>query len=455
MKDLTRDSIARNVIVMAVPIAAGMVFQTLYLLIDLYFVAALGSSALAGVSAAATLLFIFMAVTQVLGVGAMALIAQAVGRKDQADANLAFNQSLLLAALCAASTLAFGYGAGSQYMAVIAAAPATHAAGVTFLYWCLPGFALQFALVTMASALRGTGVVKPVMAVQSLTVVVNGALAPVLIAGWGTGYPLGVAGAALSTTVAIAVGVVVLAAYLVKIEKYVSFRRELCWPRIPTLKRLLGIGLPAGGELLLTFVYLSVIYLVVADVGAAAQAGFGIGSRIMQSILLPAAAISFAIGPIAAQNFGAGQSARVRETFTKAVLLNSAVILPVVLFLQWRPEVLVAYFASEPDVLVVGAAFLRVMAWAFLAQGVILACSGIFQGLGDTRPALLSSCARVIAFVPLVFWAATQRSFVVESVLYLAAAAMWLQAFVSYVLLRAQLRRRLPAVQPVVAKALG
>ena len=80
MKDLTQGSIARNILQMAVPIAAGMFFQTLYILIDLYFVAGLGPSAIAGVGAAGNIMFIVFALTQVLGVGTVALISHAVGR---------------------------------------------------------------------------------------------------------------------------------------------------------------------------------------------------------------------------------------------------------------------------------------------------------------------------------------------------------------------------------------
>ena len=158
MKDLTQDSIVRNIIAMAAPIAGGMLFQTLYFIVDLYFVAAIGDAAVAGVSAAGTLMFIFFALTQVLGVGAVALIAQAVGRKDQADANVVFNQSLLLASVCAAVTLIGGYALTSAYVGAIAADAQTQHQGTTYLYWFLPGLALGFAQVTMSSALRATGI---------------------------------------------------------------------------------------------------------------------------------------------------------------------------------------------------------------------------------------------------------------------------------------------------------
>src|SRR5437899_12599142 len=93
---------------------------------------------------------------------------------------------------------------------------ATRAAVIDYLLWYLPGLALQFAAVAMGSALRGTGIVKPTMIVQMLTVVLNAILAPVLIAGWGTGIALGVAGAGLASTIAIGVGVITLVLYFIR-----------------------------------------------------------------------------------------------------------------------------------------------------------------------------------------------------------------------------------------------
>jgi len=443
MKDLTQDSIVRNIIAMAAPIAAGMLFQTLYFLVDLYFVSAIGKDAVGGVGAAGTLMFIVMALTQVLAVGAVALIAQAVGRKDRTDANVVFNQSVLLALVCAAVTLVGGYALTSAYVGAITANPQEQHEGSTYLYWFLPGLALGFAQVTMGSALRGTGIVKPAMAIQAFTVLLNALLAPVLIAGWGTGIALGVAGAGLASTVAIMVGVLLLALYFIKLEKYVAFDRALWHPQLKVWKRMLDVGLPAGGEFALMFVYMGVIYWVISDFGSAAQAGFGIGSRIMQSIFMPAMAIAFAAGPIAGQNFGAGRGARVRETFAKAVLLNTVVMMLVTVFLQWRPEALVGFFIKESDAIDVGATFLRTISWTFIAQGVVFTCSGMFQGLGNTRPAMLSSAIRLTVFVPVAVWLSTQRGFQLERLWLVSVAAVWIQALASYLLLRHQFSRRL------------
>lgn len=443
MKDLTQGSIVRNILAMAGPMAAGMIFQTLYFLVDLYFVAELGDAAVAGVGAAGTLMFIIMALTQVLGVGTVALIAQAVGRRDRDDANLVFNQSVLFAAVCAVATMIGGYALARPYVTSITADAATMNAGVTYLYWFLPGLALGFAQVVMGSALRGTGIVKPTMIIQALTVLLNTLLAPILIAGWGTGYAMGVAGAGLASSIAIVAGIVLLGAYFVRLEKYVSFDLNLWHPRLAVWKRMLNVGLPAGGEFALMFIYMAVVYWVIADFGSAAQAGFGIGSRIMQSIFMPAMAIAFAAGPIAGQNFGAQQGGRVRETFAKALMLNAIVMVGVTVFLQWHPEVLIGFFTTEAEALAVGATFLRVISWTFLAQGVVFTCSGVFQGLGNTVPAMLSSGIRIAMFVPLAVWVSAQPGFHLDQVWWISVATVWLQAAVSYAFMRQQFKRRL------------
>jgi Na+-driven multidrug efflux pump len=273
-------------------------------------------------------------------------------------------------------------------------------------------------------------------------------LAPILIAGWGTGVAFGVAGAGAASSVSIAIGIVLLGWYFVRLEKYVTFDAMLWRPQLKVWKRMLDVGLPAGAEFALMFIYMGVIYWVISDFGSAAQAGFGIGSRIMQSIFMPAMAIAFAAGPIAGQNFGAGRPDRVREAFAKAVMLNTVVMVAVTVFLQWRPEMLVGFFTPEAEAQAVGATFLRIISWTFIAQGVVFTCSGVFQGLGNTVPAMLSSAVRLAVFVPLAVWLSAQQTFRLDEVWYLSVASVWLQSVVSYALMRQQFRRRLAALAP-------
>lgn len=451
MKDLTQGSIAAHLVSLALPTAAGMLFQALYYFVDLYFVAGLGDAAVAGVSAAGNVMLIIMALTQVLGVGTVALISHAVGREDQQDANLVFNQSLLIAAVCGVFALIAGYMLTVPYLHSVAADEATVAQGRTYLFWFLPGMALQFALVAMSSALRGTGIVKPAMIVQVATVLLNTVLAPVLIAGWGTGYAMGVAGAGLASSISVLGGVVLLWIYFRRLEKYVSFHPGQWQPRLAVWKRMLTIGLPAGGEFALMFFYTAITYWAIRDFGAAAQAGFGIGSRIMQGIFLPAMAIAFAVAPVAGQNYGAKRMERVRETFRVAVVQSVGVMLVLMAFCQWKPEAMVGFFSSEPDVIRVGALFLHLISWNFVLGGVIFTCSGLFQALGNTVPSLLSSATRLIFYAVPTIWLTTRPNYQLEHVWYLSIAASVLQAAISALLLRKQMRLQLgspAATQP-------
>jgi putative MATE family efflux protein len=453
MKDLTASSIVRNILQMALPIAAGMFFQTLYFLIDLYFVAGLGDAAIAGVGAAGNVMFVVFAATQVLGVGTVALISHAAGRKDQADANLVFNQSLSLAAVCAIVTLALGFIVGPIYVRTLGSNAATVAAGVEYLHWFLPSLALQFAIVSMGSALRGTGIVQPTMIVQVLTVVLNAILAPVLIAGWGTGHPMGVAGAGLASSIWLAVGFLLLALYFHRLEKYVGFIRSQWKPQMIVWRRMLKVGLPAGGEFLLMFLLMAVLYWVLRPFGADAQAGFGIGMRIMQSMYLPAMAVSFAAAPIVGQNFAAGKFARVRETFALATLIGACIMVVLTLFCQWGSVLVIRGFTKDPTAIAVGSQYLQVISWNFLASGFVFTCSAVFQGLGNTVPAVLSSASRVFTFVVPVLWMSAQPHFEMIHVWYLSVASVAFQAVFSLWLVRREFRLRLGAApQPIAAR---
>jgi putative MATE family efflux protein len=444
MRDLTQGSIPRQIIAMAVPIFAGMLLQTLYYIVDLFFVSRLGDAAIAGVSAAGNVTFLVFALTQMLGVGVVALISQAVGRKEAGEANLVFNQSLVLSLLCAVLTIVGGYAGTSAYMGKIGADALTVVMGTTYLYWFLPGLALQFALVAMGSALRGTGIVKPTMVVQGLTVLINIVLAPVLIAGWGSGHPLGVAGAGLASTIAIAFGVVLLAMYFFKLEKYVQLHPSMWAPRLRLWLRVFNIGLPAGGEFALMFGYMAVIFWIIRTFGAAAQAGFGVGSRVMQAIFLPAMAVAFATAPIVGQNFGAQRPERVRATLRSALLMTCGVMLLLTLICQVQSAWLIRPFSKEPSVVAVGAQFLTIISWNFVASGIIFTCSSTFQGLGNTWPSLASSASRLITFVGPAIWLSGQPWFQLHHLWHLSVATVSVQALTSLVLIRREFRRRLP-----------
>ena len=388
-----------------------------------------------------------------LGVGTVALVSHAAGRKDQPEANLHL-QSVgadVSDPGCPHSWPVYAL-TGVYVHSVAADAAFGSRRHHSILYWYLPGLALQFALVAMGSALRGTGIVQPTMVVQVLTVVLNTIFAPVLIAGWGTHHPWaspvpGSPPRSPSPSVSCSCG-------STSIASRTSSRctRSNGFPTLPPGDRILNIGLPAGGEILMIFVFIGGAYWAIRDFGPAAQAGFGVGSRLMQAIFLPAMAIAFAAAPVAGQNFGAGHSSRASgETFRSAALVSSVVMVALTLFCQWRPEVLIGAFSRDPAVIAVGAPYLQIISWNFVATGLIFTCSSLFQALGNTWPSLLSSASRLVTFAMPAVWLGSRGHFELRHLWYLSVCTVALQALLSLSLLQREFRKRLPARSPGAA----
>jgi putative MATE family efflux protein len=283
MRDLTTGSLTRHLLTTTGLMLVSMLFQTLYVLVDLYWVGRLGTEAVAAVAISGNLQFVVLGATQMLGVGTTALVSHAVGRKDRVRAVLVFNQSQALSIVAGALFMVAMTALRVPYASRLAADAATATLTGVYLAWFIPAMGMQFALVAMAAALRGAGDFKPGMVVQTATVILNILLAPVLIFGWGTGRPLGVAGAAMATFFAIVVGVVWLTLYFLPSKSYLKFTAGDWTPRVDLWRAILKIGLPAGAEFALIAVYLVVVYVVSQPFGAAAQAGFGIGMRLVQA----------------------------------------------------------------------------------------------------------------------------------------------------------------------------
>jgi putative MATE family efflux protein len=307
----------------------------------------------------------------------------------------------------------------------------------------MPALALQFVMLAMSSALRGIGVVKPTMYVQVLTVAVNVILAPVLIVGWPTGHALGVQGAGLASSIAVAVGVITLWLYFQRPGNYLTLNLKEWRPQFGLSRRILAVGLPAGGEFAIMFAYMAAIYYALGNFGSAAQAGFSIGSRVLGLIQVPAMAIAFTAAPIIGQNFGAGNAARVKETVRTVLVIATAVMVAATFVAHWRPEFLLAGFTSDKATIDEGVLFLKMVSLNLVAQGIIFVCSSTFQGLGNTKPQLVSSTFRLITYVVPTLWLSTQTGFRVEHIWYLSIATTTMQALLSLWLLSRELRLRL------------
>lgn len=443
MQDLTTGSITRHLLTTAGFMLVTMVFQTLYFLIDLYWVGRLGKEAVAAVAIAGNLTFVVLAISQMLGVGTTTLVSHAAGRKDRDRAVVVFNQSQVLSIVAGLVFFVLMMWLRTSYASMLGADGRTTAMASAYLAWFIPAMALQFTMVAMGAALRGTGNFKPGMIVATTTVVLNMLLAPFLIFGWVTGVPLGVAGAAISSLIAVAVGVIWLALYFVKPSAYLHFTPRTWTPQLGLWWQMLKVGLPAGAEFGLMAIYLFIIYVITRPFGSAAQAGFGIGLRIVQAGFMPVVALGFSVAPVAGQNFGARLADRVRRTFATAAALAAAVMVLFAIVVWFAAGAMIRLFSSEAQVVHIGEEYLHIIAWSFVGSGLIFVASSMFQAMGNTVPPLVASFGRLLLVGIPTILLSRLPGFELRWIWYLSAVTVAFQLGAVLLLLRREFQLKL------------
>lgn len=443
MQDLTTGPVSRHLVKTTSFMLVTMVFQTLYYLVDLYWVGRLGKEAVAAVGIAGNVMFIVLAATMMLGIGTTALISHAAGRADHERAQLVFNQSLVLSSLAGAFYLVVAMAIRPGYVRMLSPDATTARLASEYLLWFIPATALQFPMTAMGAALRGTGNFKPGMVIQTATVIINIVLAPFLIFGWVTHRPLGVAGAAIASLIAILAGSVWLTLYFLPKDVYLKFQPADWRPQTALWGKMLAIGLPSGAEFALMGIYVLVVYAIARPFGAAAQAGFGIGMRIMQAGFMPVVALGFAVAPVAGQNFGARHADRVRETFRTAAVGATVLMLVFTLLCHIATETMIRVFSTDPQVVAVGSEYLRIISWNYVASGILFVASSTFQAMGNTVPSLVASFMRIVLVSVPAFFLARLPGFQLRWIWFLSVAAVAVQLALSLLLLRREFRLRL------------
>jgi Na+-driven multidrug efflux pump len=187
---------------------------------------------------------------------------------------------------------------------------------------------------------------------------------------------MGVAGAGLASSLSMLFAVFMLWRYFIQMESFVSIKAQYfafdtsCW------KRLFKIGFPAGGEFFLMFAYMALVYWSIQGFGANATAGFGLGSRVVQALFLPAMALAFALPAVAGQNFGAKLPQRVKDSFKWAVIFSTILMGGLIPISLWTAAPIASTFSEDSAVLAVATGFLGIICFNFIPSGVIFCCSG-------------------------------------------------------------------------------
>jgi putative MATE family efflux protein len=314
---------------------------------------------------------------------------------------------------------------------------------ISYLSWFIPALILQFPLVSLGSALRATGIIKPAVGLQVLSVVLNMIFAPLFIFGIGPFPKMGVSGAALATFISILIANVLTIIYFERSFKYLRFRFSQWRPRLTIWWSMLRIGLPAGAEFALMAVYIVIVYAIIRQFGAGAQAGFGVGARVMQAMFLPVIAVAFAVAPVVGQNFGGRRGDRVRQSFYSALTITSALMVLLTILAHFAGGVFIRGFSKDPSVIAFGGDYLQIISLNFLAMGVVFTSSSVFQGIGNTWPPLISSATRLFLFALPAAYLSQLPGFYIKQVWYLSVVSVLVQAVVNVLLLLREFRRKL------------
>jgi Na+-driven multidrug efflux pump len=254
---------------------------------------------------------------------------------------------------------------------------------------------------------------------------------------------MGVSGAALATFVSILIGNILMIVYFERSFKYLRFRVSQVRPQLKIWWSILRIGIPAGAEFALMAIYIVVVYAIIRRFGAAAQAGFGIGARVMQAMFLPVIAVAFSVAPVVGQNFGGRRAERVRQTFYSAVLITTGIMVLLTVLSQFAGGMFIRGFTGDPSVIAFGGEYLQIISLNFVAMGIVFTSSSVFQGIGNTWPPLISSGTRLLLFALPAVVMSMRPDFHIKQVWYFSVVSILVQAVVNVLLLRREFRKRL------------
>ncbi|ROO25370.1 transporter [Salinisphaera orenii MK-B5] len=436
VRNLTEGPIVSALVRLAVPIVFANLLQTAYQLIDTFWVGRLGAAAVAAVSLSFPVIFFLISLGLGLAIAGTILVSQYSGRGDTVQVNrvaaqalvgvIALSLVLAVAGVFIAARLAAFLGADAEVLPMATAYMRVSFVGLPFL----------FAYVIFQSLMRGVGDAATPLYIVTGTVVLNFFLDPLFILGWGPMPALGVSGAALATVVTQGLAAVVGLWMLFSGRYGIALRARHLRPDPRLLWRLFKLGAPSAVEQSTRALGLMLMTILVSGFGTVTLAAYGIGTRMLSFVIIPALGLSQATSALVGQNIGAGKIARAeRTTWLSAVVALVTLSAFGVLAFIWAEAIVAVFVPNAPAVIAEGATFVRFTALAYGLIGAQIVITGGFRGSGNT---LVAMAIALISLWMLQFplaWLLSERTglgalgiwiaYPVQNVLTAAIAAIW------------------------------
>ena len=435
--DYTAGPIGRSILLLSVPMVLEMVMESVFAVVDVFYVAHLGADAVATVGLTESMLAIVYTLAMGLGIAVSATVARRIGEKDAEGAAHAAAQGIVLGVLVSVVLGVIGVTMAPRLLALMGASPEVIATGSGFTRVLLGGNIVIVMLFLINAIFRGAGDAAIAMRTLWLANWINILLAPVLVFGPGPLPALGVTGAAVATTIGRGVGAAYALSRLVRQGGRVRVEGRHFALDPALMARMVRMSGSVTFQILVATSSWIGLVRIVSTFGSAVLAGYTIGMRVIMFALLPAFGMSNAAATMVGQALGAGNPRRAEQSVWQAGRYNLYFLGGVgVLFLALAPAI-VGLFTQDPAVAPWGVACLRTVALGFpmYAYGMVLGQS--FNGAGDTwTPTWLNLICFWIFELPLAWLLAVRLDMGPKGAFIAVTAAFSLIAVLNAVLFR-------------------
>jgi putative MATE family efflux protein len=401
-RDLTKGSIIHAILQLALPMIVGVVAVMSVSLVDTYFVGKLGTDELAALAFTFPVSLAIASLSSGLGAGAASVVSRAIGAKNTKNAKRLSTDSLILASVLVSLISVIGLFTIEPLFSLLGAQGAVLSLIERYMWiWYM---SMPFLVIPMVAnaIIRSVGDAFWPSMVMIAAAAINVIVTPILIFGWGPIPALNIEGAAYGTLIA-RVTTLIFALYIAYYrEELISLARPALSEVKASFIQVLKIGIPAGVGSVVNPVGIAVVTAILAGYGASTVAAFGVATRIEFFACIPMLALSAAIGPIAGQNWGANNKARVLSALKTCyvICIGWSVLLAVILYFIAEP--IAAFLSSNDEVSAEAALYLSVVSFSLVGYGVVIVSSAAFNSLGRSVTGLSYYLMRsAVLYVPL------------------------------------------------------
>lgn len=382
--------IGKTLFLLAVPMIAANLLQTGYQLTDAFWVGRLGADAVAAVAVSFPLTFLVIALGSGLAMAGATLAAQYAGAGKQEMVNHVAAQTMLMVAIVSVVLGAFGYGVAPLLLHGLHVSLAVYAGALGFMRWSFVGVPFVFVYIMFGALMRGVGHVKSPLMITLGTVLLNFALDPIFIFGWGPIAPHGVMGAAMATFATQALAAVIGVAIFLRGRQGIQLHWTEFKPDPPYICSAFKLGLPGSIEMSTRALGLMVMTFLVSGFGTLVLATYGVGSSVLQIVFVPAMGLAMAASTLVGQNMGAGKvdrAGKIAVMATAYAFVMLTIAGGVSYFLA--PHIIAFFVPNDARVIAGGAHYLRIMCWAWGGIGIQLCISSAFRACGKMVDAMV------------------------------------------------------------------